>query len=129
MAVRVQVAEKVGYLDTRFDPLYSEEVDWCFRIRKAGWEIYHLPDARVIHLGGATMNRLPIKRYERIFEKKALFFRKHYGIGVISLYKISLFIINLAKSFVWAFLWIIRKDDAEQELKIHWNMVMRSLFL
>jgi hypothetical protein len=129
MMIQAQVAKKIGYLDTRFDPLYSEEVDWCFRIWKAGWKIYHLPDARVVHLGGATMNRLPVKRYERIFEKKALFFRKHYGSGVVCLYKISLFSINLAKSFVWAALWLFRNENAKQELKIHWNMVMRSLFL
>ena len=52
MVVRGSVAQQVGYLDTRFDPLYSEEVDWCYRINKAGWKIFHLPSAEVIHLGG-----------------------------------------------------------------------------
>ena len=105
--------EKIGYLDTRFDPLYSEEVDWCYRIWKAGWKIFHLPDAKVIHLGGATMNRHPVKRYERIFEKKALFFRKHHGIVALTLYKVSLFGINLVKSIVWATLWFLRNLPAE----------------
>ena len=129
MLVRTAAAEKVGFLDTRFDPLYSEEVDWCFRIRKAGWKVYHLPTAQVIHLGGATMNRMPIRRYERIFEKKALFFRKHYGPGTVAVYKFSLWGINLAKALVWSALWGIGRDGAGDEARTHWHMVRRALFL
>ncbi len=129
MVVRASVAQQVGYLDTRFDPLYSEEVDWCYRINKAGWKIFHLPSAEVIHLGGATMNRIPIRRYERIFEKKALFFRKHYGKGAVIAYKLSIFSNNLLKTILWISLWGLKKDGAHDEVLIHWNMVRRALFL
>lgn len=129
LMVRRSAAETIGYLDTRFDPLYSEETDWCFRFRKAGWKVYHLPAARVIHLEAKTMNRAPVKRYERIFEKKAVFFRKHYGWGTVALYKTCLFGINLAKALVWSLLWGTGKKSADDEAKIHWNMVRRALFL
>jgi GT2 family glycosyltransferase len=128
MLVRTSAAQKIGYLDTRFDPLYSEEVDWCFRFKKSGWKIYHLPNARVIHLCGATMNRTPIARYERIFEKKALFFRKHYGKWTVLTYKLCLFLANLLKSLVWTLLWIFRRKNAAEEIKLHWHMVLRALF-
>ena len=129
LMVRTSAAEKIGYLDTRFDPLYSEETDWCFRFRKGGWKVYHLPAARVIHLEAKTMNRSPVKRYERIFEKKAVFFRKHYSPGAVLVYKFCLFGINLAKALVWSLLWGTGKKSANDEAKIHWNMVRRALFL
>jgi GT2 family glycosyltransferase len=128
MMVRASAAETIGYLDTRFDPLYSEETDWCFRFRKAGWKVYHLPAAQVIHLEARTMNRSPVKRYERIFEKKAVFFRKHYGPGTVALYKVCLFGVNLAKALVWSLLWAVKKEGARAESHIHWNMVRRALF-
>lgn len=129
LMARASAIEKIGLLDTRFDPLYSEEVDLCFRFRKAGWKIYHLPDAKVVHLGGSTMNRMPIKRYERIFEKKAIFFRKHYGKAVVAVYKLCLFMNNLIKSAAWAILWGLRKEQAKDELLVHWNMTQRALFI
>ena len=51
------------------------------------------------------MNRIPIRRYERIFEKKALFFRKHYGKGAVIAYKLSIFSNNLLKTILWISLW------------------------
>ena len=129
MVVRTSVAQEIGYLDTRFDPLYSEEVDWCYRIKKAGWKIYHLPSANVIHLAGSTMNRVPIRRYERIFEKKALFFRIHHGERAVAVYKFSLFSNNLVKAFLWTLLWGLRKNGSRDKVKIHWNMVRRAFYL
>ena len=127
--MRASAVEKIGLLDTRFDPLYSEEVDWCFRFRRAGWKIYHLPDAEVVHLGGATMNKVPVKRYERIFEKKAVFYRKHYGKSYVTIYKMCLLINNLIKSIIWAILWILGKEHARDEFHTHWNMTWRSFYI
>ena len=129
MMVRASVAEKIGLLDTRFDPLYSEEVDWCFRFEKAGWRIFHLPAAEIIHIGGSTMNRTPSKRYERIYEKKALFFKKHYGKGTVAIYKITLFLSNLLKSIIWLILWGFGKRNSREEFETHWNLTRRVLSL
>jgi GT2 family glycosyltransferase len=129
MLVRGEAAKKVGLLDTSFDPLYSEEVDWCFRIQKAGWKIYHLPEALVVHFGGSTMNRMPTNRYQRIFEKKALFFRKHYSPTAVAIYKSSLLSINLIKVVIWGILALFGKSGARAEIEIHWNMVRCSLLL
>ncbi|MBN1138228.1 MAG: glycosyltransferase family 2 protein, partial [Anaerolineae bacterium] len=64
MLVRREVIGQVGVLDTAFDPIYSEEVDWCYRIKQAGWKIFVLPDAQIIHYGGQTMNRAMPRKYE-----------------------------------------------------------------
>jgi hypothetical protein len=78
------------------------------------------------------MQRASMKRYERIYEKKALFFRKHFGLGTVAAYKTALFLSNLLKSSYW----LIRSlpawrkhPHAHEELKTHWNLAMRALSL
>jgi GT2 family glycosyltransferase len=113
----------IGVLDRRFDPLYSEEVDWCYRFIQAGWKIYHLPQARVIHLGEVAKRRTSLQRYERIYAKKAIFFRKHSGVSGARIYKVVLWVSNLIKAILWLALWALRRPGARQEFEIHWNIV------
>jgi len=51
MLIRRAVLEEIGYLDEGYFA-YQEDADFCFRAREAGWEIYYVPAASVIHYGG-----------------------------------------------------------------------------
>lgn len=51
--VRKKVIDEVGLFDPRFF-LYSEEVDHCFQVKKAGWEVHYYADATVVHIGGES---------------------------------------------------------------------------
>ena len=51
--IRKEVIEGLGGLDEEFF-MYVEEVEYCFRVKQAGWQVYYLPEARVVHLGGAS---------------------------------------------------------------------------
>ena len=53
MLVRRAAAEQVGPLDERFF-LFSEETDWCYRFRLAGWKVLFYPGAEAVHVGGAS---------------------------------------------------------------------------
>ena len=53
MLVRSEAVEEVGGLDEDFF-LFNEESDWCFRFRRAGWEVVFFPGAEVVHVGGAA---------------------------------------------------------------------------
>jgi N-acetylglucosaminyl-diphospho-decaprenol L-rhamnosyltransferase len=53
MLVRRAVLEQVGPMDESYF-MYSEEVEWCWRIKGAGWAIWQEPRARVVHVGGAA---------------------------------------------------------------------------
>ncbi len=53
LLVRREALERVGFLDERFF-FYSEEVDLCLRVKRAGWEIRHLPRLTIVHHGGTT---------------------------------------------------------------------------
>lgn len=48
--VRRSVIEQVGALDERFF-YYWEETEWCLRARKAGWQVWHVPRAKLWHKG------------------------------------------------------------------------------
>lgn len=126
LMVRAGAAQAVGLLDTQFDPLYSEEVDWCYRFRQAGWKVYHLPQAKVIHLGEVSARKTSFARYERIYAKKTVFFRKHYGEPGAWVYKITLWVANLVKSLFWGLVGCFGQKKARQEFSIHWNIVKRA---
>lgn len=48
--VRKEVIQEVGMLDERFF-YYWEETEWCIRTSRAGWEIWHIPQAKLWHKG------------------------------------------------------------------------------
>jgi GT2 family glycosyltransferase len=65
--------EKLGGLDPRYRPAYYEEVDYCLRVREAGWKVYYQPASVVIHLEGATCGTDPSsgqKRYQLVNRQK-----------------------------------------------------------
>lgn len=53
MLIRREALESAGLLDERFF-FYSEEVDLCLRVKRAGWEIRHFPQLTIAHYGGKT---------------------------------------------------------------------------
>lgn len=78
MLVRRTAIQEVGVLDERFS-MYAEEMDWCFRMRQRGWQVYYLPDAEIIHVGGASTPRNKALKRLRLRTSELLFFSKHYS--------------------------------------------------
>ena len=58
MAIRREVWEQVGPLDAGFR-FYVQDLDFCLRARDAGWKVRLVPEARMLHLGGASIGRRP----------------------------------------------------------------------
>ncbi len=78
LLVRRQAYEQVGGLDEGFF-MYSEELDWCRRIKAAGWEIVYLPTATVIHHEGKSSEQVVPARHIYFQSSKVRYFRKHHG--------------------------------------------------
>ena len=80
MLVPRHVFETVGLLDEAFF-VYSEEADWCRRIRDAGWRCVFAPEARILHLEGGSKSTAQIKSrmYVQKQKSKMIYTRKHYG--------------------------------------------------
>lgn len=82
MIIRRQVIEDIGLMDEGFF-LYFEEVDYCWRAKKAGWEVWYVPEARVLHLEGAStgIRAAARRRASYWYDSRRRFFIKHYGVA------------------------------------------------
>ncbi|MCS6841690.1 MAG: glycosyltransferase family 2 protein [Roseiflexus sp.] len=78
MLVRCAAIDQVGLLDEGYF-MYAEEVDWCYRVRRAGWAIWQAPAARVVHVGGAATGQFRARMLVELYASRLRFFRKHYG--------------------------------------------------
>jgi GT2 family glycosyltransferase len=76
MLVRRDVICQVGAFDERFF-MYAEEVDWCYRIRQAGWAIWQQPQAQVTHVGGAATSQFRGAMLRALYASRLRYFRKH----------------------------------------------------
>ncbi|WP_298818596.1 glycosyltransferase family 2 protein [Chloroflexus sp.] len=78
MLLRREVVRQVGLLDESYF-MYTEEVDWCYRIKRAGWPICYVPSARIIHFGGQSSKQAATRMKAELYFSKLRFFAKHYG--------------------------------------------------
>jgi GT2 family glycosyltransferase len=80
LLVRRETLDEVGPLDERF-VIYYNDVDWCYRIHRAGWGIYFVHDAEVVHHQGVTTRsenaqmQLGAEMTRNVLD----YFQKHFG--------------------------------------------------
>ena len=78
LLVRGQAADTVGLFDEDFF-MFSEETDWCYRFRKAGWKVLFYPGAAFVHVGGATTAQNWGPMYREQLRGHLRFLAKHRG--------------------------------------------------
>jgi GT2 family glycosyltransferase len=86
MLIRREVIDQIGYLDEQFFA-YQEDADFCFRAKRAGWKVYYMPGAKIIHYGGRGGSR--VEPYRSIYEWHRsywLFYNKTYASDYLFLF-------------------------------------------
>lgn len=78
LMVRREAAQQVGFLDDSF-PLYCEEVDWCIRLRRAGWELWYTPKAQVVHHSGRSAGLAPTRSFLLLQQSRFRLYNKWYS--------------------------------------------------
>jgi GT2 family glycosyltransferase len=78
MLVRRRMLDEIGDFDTSFF-MFNEEVDLCYRARKAGWRVVFTPEAEFVHVGGASTRNLPAEMYREQLRSHLRFLAKHHG--------------------------------------------------
>jgi GT2 family glycosyltransferase len=80
LLVRREAADTVGLFDEDFF-MFSEETDWCYRFRQAGWKVLFTPDAEFVHVGGATTSQNWGPLFREQLRGHVRFLAKHRGLG------------------------------------------------
>jgi GT2 family glycosyltransferase len=75
--VKREVIQQTGTFDEQFF-MYCEEIDWAWRIRKAGWGTECVPAACVVHLGGQSTSQIEARSILDLWTSRLRLYRKHY---------------------------------------------------
>lgn len=86
MTVKREVLHSVGCMDPGYF-MYSEETDWCFRIRKAGWRVCHFPEIVILHYGGQSTRQVNARMTVELQRSKYRFIAKNLSVGQARLFK------------------------------------------
>ena len=117
MMFRAELLDKVGYFDDGFF-MYTEEVDYCQRVRGAGYRVLYTPEAEVIHLRGKSTEGNREKATFEYRRSQLYFYKKHYGCGKVRVLKVYLL-------FKFAAKWVLggrAKRRLQQMLfRLVWN--------
>jgi GT2 family glycosyltransferase len=78
LMVRREALEQVGLFDEDYF-LFLEETDWCYRMKRAGWKVYHVPQAKVYHFQGKSAEAERKRAKVEYYRSRYHFFRKNKG--------------------------------------------------
>jgi len=77
LVVRRAAIDAVGPMDEAYF-MFNEDVDWCRRMRAAGWDVVYIPDAVVRHDIGASRRKVPAKLIIERHRGMIHYFHKHH---------------------------------------------------
>ena len=78
LCIRRRAWEQVGGFDEAFF-MYAEDIDWCLRAHQAGWRMYYVPQAVVMHRIGRSSDQRPLAMVVQFHRSMIRFYRKHYA--------------------------------------------------
>jgi GT2 family glycosyltransferase len=76
--VRREAIQAAGLLDEGYF-MYAEEVDWCWRIQRAGWPFFCVPTAHVIHHGGASTRQFRSQSTLNLWRSRRRLYNRFYS--------------------------------------------------
>lgn len=137
LMIRQSVIDQVGNMDERFF-MYYEEVDLCYRIKRAGWHIVFIPEAVITHLGERSARWIPVKK--RIMGLTSLlhYFRKHrskFATGIFCCILKPVFLLqqirNIAVSpvtYIFATIALNKRKREKSEAKIKKSAILLAKY-
>ena len=125
LLLRRTALDQVGLLDENYF-IYSEEVDLCYRLQKANWRLYWVPQAQVVHYGGQSTQQVAAEMFMHLYKSKLVFIRKHYGWLAGQVYKLILLTIALVRLLISPLAWLERSPRRQHHLTLaswYWKLV------
>jgi N-acetylglucosaminyl-diphospho-decaprenol L-rhamnosyltransferase len=80
LMIRDQTLAQVSGFDERFF-MYCEEIDLCRRVKKAGWGVYCVPKAEIVHLVAQSTRQFRSRMFVALWQSRFLMFDKHASVA------------------------------------------------
>jgi GT2 family glycosyltransferase len=91
LLARREMWEEIGVLDERIF-LFLEDADWCRRAGESGWELWYIPEVKIVHLGGQSFRARSGGRSHHISRERCTsliyYFNKHEPAWKVSLLRL-----------------------------------------
>jgi len=126
--VRREAIEEVGLLDEGFF-MYSEELDWCRRIKAQGWQIIYLPTAKVIHYGAQSSEQVKAFQHIQFQRSKIRYFRKHHSRWQAKILRLFILATYLYQLIVEALKWVVghKRPLRAARVRAYWQVLRSGL--
>jgi GT2 family glycosyltransferase len=122
MMVRKRAIESVGILDEDYF-LFYEEIDWCYRMHRGGWHVYHLPNINVYHLGGQSRKEINLKARAESWRSRYFFYKINLHLASMAWYGLLLLgLLQTAYQFLIYSLLNILTLFSVDRLRRRWHM-------
>ena len=124
--IRRSAIEDVGLLDENMF-MYAEEMDWCYRLGRAGWLVGYCPDVAVVHLGGASSGVVRPWVLARQWKSQLRFMRKHHGMAEALLIRAGVGVLGVTRTLFFAslaLLWPGQRDLLLATSRANLNMAL-----
>lgn len=129
LMVRRETSDQVGFMDEGYFIFY-EELDWCFRIKHAGWKIYFTPEAEIIHYLRQSVNQEREATALAFIRSECRFFKKHYGLLSMWLLKPIVASGLIIRAIKWLMLCFIGKQrDRGKRLPLLYAKMLLKLLV
>ena len=79
MLIHKSVFEKIGLLDDKKFFMYFEDIDFSYRLHKAGIKVLYCPKIKIIHLGGASSDQDTRQKNKNYQHGLQTYLNKHRG--------------------------------------------------
>jgi len=120
--------ETCGFDSEKFY-LFAEESDWFLRIQQAGWVVYYLPDAEVVHYGGQTVGQFKHRYYIQQYVSFLRFYEKHAGRATVLTYKALLSaLFGIRALYCWFASLFLQKNKLEMLRRYEMYRAIIDLF-
>jgi len=109
--------EDLGLLDEKFF-FYAEEMDWCYRARQKGWQVYFTPGGEVLHYGGQSSDPVSPATFVQLHRARYQFYRKHHNAFSSAIARVIMASGALLRAGLWMLLVAYRVLFARSQVQV-----------
>jgi GT2 family glycosyltransferase len=128
MAIRRRAFDQVGGFDETIF-MYQEDIDLCYRLHQAGWQVHFAPVATVVHVGGASSKQEWAQMRTHWLESTRYFYRRHYRSSLrqlqLTLLMKTIFSVRLLRDLIR--LWTARTPSTRARMAEYVAVWQRAL--